>query len=77
MIVRKQIRPQTRSFTDVGARRSTRNFFGIARLLAARLRVVARGRAWTLMSQVTHNSRGYPLSTYTGMKLVRRWIVQQ
>jgi hypothetical protein len=29
------------------------------------------------MSQVKHNSRGYPLSTQTGMKLVRRWIVQK
>jgi hypothetical protein len=74
MIVRKQIRPQTRSFTDAGARRSTRNFFGIARLLAAR---IESGRSWTLMSQVKHNSRGYPLSPHTGMKLVRRWIVQQ
>jgi hypothetical protein len=29
------------------------------------------------MSQVKHNSRGYPLSTRTGVKLVRRWIVQK
>jgi hypothetical protein len=29
------------------------------------------------MPQVKHNSRGYPLSTRTGVKLARRWIVQK
>jgi hypothetical protein len=31
----------------------------------------------TLMSQVKHKARGYPVPTRTGMKLGYRWIVQR
>jgi hypothetical protein len=36
-----------------------------------------QARHMTLMSQVKHKARGYPVPTRTGMKLGYRWIVQR